>query len=59
MLALRILVGAALVALVITLLGYALSRDRRWLTYAAVALKMGIAIALLLFLLRLLTRFLV
>lgn len=46
--ALRILAVACAIAVIFALLGYALSRDRRWLTLAGYALKIGLALAALL-----------
>jgi hypothetical protein len=50
MLAIRLLILLALILLVITLLGYAISRDRRWLTYAGLVFKGGVALTMLLML---------
>ncbi len=48
MLALRIFLGLAGATLVLALLGYAVSRDRRWFRLAGLVIKIGIALALLL-----------
>lgn len=58
MLALRILVIVCAVAIVFALLGFALSRDSRWLGLAGLAFKGGVAIAALVLLLMLLRRLL-
>lgn len=58
MLALRVLVFVCAAAVVFALLGYALSRDPRWLEMAGYAFKGGVAIAALLGLGVVLRRFL-
>ena len=50
MLALRLILGAGIGLIVITLLGYALSHDRRWLRYTGILTKTLVALALLLLL---------
>lgn len=47
MLALRLILGAGIGLIVITLLGYALSHDRRWLQYTGILAKSLAALALL------------
>lgn len=56
MLALRLLIGLAGIALVICLLGYAVSRDRRWLRNAGFVLKAGVAIVALVLIVQFLGR---
>ncbi len=56
MLALRLLAVACAIAVIFALLGYALSRDRRWLTVAGYALKSGLALAALVVLFAVLRR---
>ncbi len=51
MLALRILAVACAITVIFALLGYALSRDRRWLRLAGYVLKGGLALTLLIILL--------
>ncbi len=58
MLALRLLLALAGIALVISVLGYALSRDRRWLRYAGIVLKGGVAVVALIMLAYLMERLL-
>lgn len=58
MLALRVLVFVCAAAVVFALLGYALSRDPRWLEMAGYAFKGGVAVATLLGLGVVLRRFL-
>lgn len=58
MLALRVLVIACALAVIFALLGYALSRDRRWLRLAGYAFKGGLALAAVVLLLMLVRRFL-
>lgn len=58
MLALRVLVIVCAVAIVFALLGYAVSRDPRWLGLAGLAFKGGVALAALVLLLMFLRRFL-
>lgn len=56
--ALRILVVACAVVVIFALLGYALSRDPRWLKFAGYAFKGGLAIAAVILLVMLVRRFL-
>ncbi|MCS6785691.1 MAG: hypothetical protein NZ524_01455 [Thiobacillaceae bacterium] len=56
--ALRILVIACALTVIIALLGYAASRDRRWLRLAGYAFKGGVAIAAAILLLTLASRLL-
>lgn len=58
MLALRVLIFVCATIVIFALLGYALSRDARWLEVAGYAFKGGVAIAALLGLSMLLRRFL-
>ncbi len=58
MLALRVLVVACAIAVVFALLGYTLTRDRRWLKLAGYAFQGGVAIAAILGLILALRRFL-
>jgi hypothetical protein len=58
MLAVRLLMLLVGVLMVISLLGYALSRDPRWLRFAGLSLKGGIALVALLMLLYLVERLL-
>lgn len=57
--ALRILAAACAIAVIFALLGYALSRDPRWLKLAGYAFKAGVALAALLALLMVLRRLIV
>lgn len=56
MLAIRILLGLIGIVLVLSFLGYAVSRDRRWLGFAGLAIKVGVALALVLLIALLLER---
>lgn len=58
MLALRVLVFVCAAAVVFALLGYAFSRDRRWLRLAGYAFQGGLAIAAVIGLVMLLRRYL-
>jgi hypothetical protein len=58
MLALRVLLFVCAAVVVFALLGYAISRDARWLRVAGYAFKGGVAIAALIGLLLVLGRFL-
>jgi hypothetical protein len=58
MLALRLFLGLLGVILVLALLGYAVSRDRRWFLFATLIIKAGIALAMLMMLFFLLERLL-
>ena len=44
MLAIRLLVGLVGILIVLSMLGYAVSRDRRWLRFAGLSLKGGLAL---------------
>lgn len=48
MLAIRIFLGLSAIVLVFALLGYAISRDRRWLGFAGLTIKIGVALLLIL-----------
>ena len=50
MLGIRLLIIAVGILMVISLLGYALNRDPRWLRFAGLGLKGGLALVLLLML---------
>lgn len=50
MLGVRLLLILVGVFLVITLLGYAINRDARWLRFAGLGLKGGLALAILIML---------
>lgn len=56
MLAIRIFLGLIGIILVLSFLGYAISRDRRWLNFAGLAIKVGVALALVLLIALLLER---
>lgn len=58
MLALRILAVACAIAVILALLGYTVSRDRRWLKFAGYVFKGGLAIAAIILLLMFVRRFL-
>ncbi len=58
MLAIRLFLGLIGVVLVTSLLGYAVNRDPRWLRFAGLTLKGGIALMILLMLVFLLERLL-
>jgi uncharacterized membrane protein len=58
MLALRLFLGLLGVILVLALLGYAVSRDRRWFRFATLIIKVGVALAMLMMLFLLLERLL-
>lgn len=58
MLALRVLAVACAIAVIFALLGYVLSRDRRWLRFAGYVFKGGVAITAVILLLMLARRFL-
>lgn len=59
MLALRLILVVVGVALVLTLLGYALSRDRRWLKFLGLEIKAGLALVVILMLIYLVERLVV
>lgn len=56
MLAIRLFLGLTGIVLVLSMLGYAISRDQRWFRIAGLALKVGVALALSLLLVLLLER---
>lgn len=56
MFAIRIFLGLIGIVLVLSLLGYAINRDRRWLNFASLAIKVGVALALVLLIALLLER---
>ena len=56
MLGVRLLLVLVAVFLVISLLGYAISRDPRWLRFAGLGLKGGLALILLIMLVYLVER---
>ncbi len=58
MLAVRVLLILVGVAIVLSLLGYAVSKDARWLRFAGLSLKAGIALVVVLMLLFLVERLL-
>ncbi len=59
MLALRLLLMLCGAVIVFTLLGYSLNRDPRWLRFAGLIFKGGLALAVLLLILAVLERFLI
>lgn len=59
MLGIRLLLGLVGIVLVLTLLGYTVSRDPRWLRLAGIGLKAGLALVVILMLLYLLERLLI
>ena len=59
MLALRLFLALIGILLVISLLGYAISKDPRWLRFAGLGLKAGLALVLLLMLVFLIERLLI
>jgi hypothetical protein len=58
MLAIRIFIGFTGAVLIMSLLGYAVTRDQRWFRIAALTLKVAFALVLLLLLSLLLERIL-
>ena len=56
MFAIRIFLGLIGIVLVLSILGYAISRDRSWLHFAALAIKVGVALTLVLLIALLLER---
>jgi hypothetical protein len=56
MLAVRLLFGLVGILLVLSLLGYAVSRDARWLRFAGLSLKAGLALVALMMLVYLIER---
>lgn len=56
MFAIRIFLGLVGIVLVLSLLGYAINRDRRWLNFAGLAIKFGVALLLVLLIALLLER---
>lgn len=59
MLAVRLLLGLVAIALVLSMLGYAVSKDKRWLRFAGLGIKAGVALVALLMLVYLLERLLI
>jgi hypothetical protein len=59
MLAVRILFVLAGIMIVLSLLGYAVTRDRRWLRFAGLSMKVGLALVAVLMLVYLLERLLI
>ena len=57
MLALRILVVCSVAMLVLSLLGYSFTQNRRWLTFALSTFKVSLALGALLFLVQVSMRF--
>ncbi|NTV93810.1 MAG: hypothetical protein HGA75_00130 [Thiobacillus sp.] len=58
MLAVRLLLGLAAIVIVLSLLGYGVSRDSRWLRFAGLSIKAGLALLVLIMLVYLLERLL-
>jgi uncharacterized membrane protein len=58
MLVVRIFLGFIGIALILSLLGYAINRDRRWFRFIGLLLKIGVAFVLLMMLALLLERLL-
>ncbi|MDD4881074.1 MAG: hypothetical protein PHR30_10540 [Gallionellaceae bacterium] len=58
MLAIRLLIGLVGVLIVLSLLGYAASRDPRWLRFAGLSFKGGVALVAILMLIFLAERLL-
>lgn len=56
MLALRLFLAVIGILLVVSLLGYAINRDPRWLRFAGLSLKGGVALLVLLMLIYLTER---
>ncbi len=56
MLAIRLFLGLAAILIVVSLLGYAVNRDPRWLRFAGLSLKGGLALVAILMLIYLLER---
>jgi len=59
MLAIRLLLGLVGILLVLSLLGYAVNRDPRWLRFAGLSLKAGVALVAVIMLVFLLERLLI
>lgn len=59
MLAIRLLLGLVGILMVLSLLGYAVSRDRRWLRLAGLSFKGGVALIAVLMLVFVLERVLI
>ena len=59
MIAVRLLLGLAAILIVLSLLGYAVSRDARWLRLAGLSLKGGLALVAILMIVYLLERLLI
>ncbi len=58
MLAIRLFLGLAAILIVVSLLGYAVNRDARWLRFAGLSLKAGLALVVVLMLIYLIERLL-
>ena len=58
MLAIRIFLGLAAILIVVSLLGYAVNRDPRWLRFAGLSLKGAIALIVVMMIIYLLERLL-
>lgn len=56
MLAIRLFLGLAAILIVVSLLGYAVSRDPRWLRFAGLSLKAGLALVVILMVIYLIER---
>lgn len=59
MLAIRVLLGLVGIMLVLSLLAYAVGRDPRWLRFAGLSLKAGLALVAVIMLVFLLERLLI
>lgn len=59
MLAIRLLLGLVGILLVLSLLGYAVSRDQRWLRLAGLSLKGGLALVAILMIVFVIERLLI
>lgn len=59
MLAIRVLLGLVGITIVLSLLGYAVSRDPRWLRFAGLGLKTGFALIAVILLVYLIERLLI
>lgn len=59
MIAVRLLLGLVAIAIVLSLLGYAINRDPRWLRLAGLSLKGGVALVAILMIVYLLERLLI
>lgn len=56
MLVVRLLLGLVAIAVVMSWLGYAVSKDRRWLRFAGLSLKGGVALVAVLMIVFILER---